>query len=297
MPKELTQKDLSTRRLRSCVMAFPNAETGEHNPRCCRFPKPCSPYGTVEAYQAGNLTERDIEPPESAPVRFERADKPESDAPIPRRRDDVFQAEQKTLRQYRVGHSFRSKMHTEVDLDLERDEQIHRLESFVLQEHLADDIYIDAHPYTTPKTWWDMFKLTFAATWWLGWLVKRRPAQFERHVVKSAVKVERYASYPEANIDVPQLGRPIPFESVRRLTEEEIEDAELQKFLEKQDAEREENMWVFLLIPETLDDLAEYTGLPKEHFESMYRYDQEFGLNSKIYLIPEGVGYRYYNKE
>jgi hypothetical protein len=292
MAQELTEKDLRTRRLKSCVQSFHNAETGENNPRCCRFPKNCSPYATIEAYQAGNISENDLEPAESAPVRFEPATTAQSNAPIPRRRDDVFQAEQKMLRQYRVGHSFRSMMHTDVDLDVDRGQQVHRLESFVLQEHLADDVYIDMHPYTVPKTWWDMFKLTFASTWWLGWLVKRRPAQFDRHVVKSAVKVERYASYPEADVAIPQLGRPLPFESVRRLTKEEIEDFELQKLLEKQDAEREENMWVFSLIPETFEDLAEYTGLPKEHFEATYRYDQEFGLNSKIYLIPEGVGYR-----
>lgn len=30
------------RRLRTCVEAWPEAETGAYNPRCCRFPKSCS---------------------------------------------------------------------------------------------------------------------------------------------------------------------------------------------------------------------------------------------------------------
>lgn len=300
MPKELTQKDLSTRRLRSCVTAFPQAETGEHNPKCCRFPKPCSPYGTIEAYQAGNLTERDIEPPESAPVRFERATTPEMERPL-MSRQPVYQAEQKVLRQHRVGHSFVSSMTEEVDklAQLERGKQVHRLEAYVLQEHLADDIYVDSTKYTTPATWWDHFKETFQTSWWLGWLVKRRPAKYDHHVVHCGVQVERYASYPEADVAVPQLGRPVPFENVRRLTEGEIEDMELQKTLQakRDEIDSEENMWVFLLIPETIDELVEHTGLPREHFQAMYDYDQDFGLNSKIYLIPEGVGYRYFNKE
>lgn len=31
-----------TPRLRECVEAWPDCETGEYDPRCCRFPKSCS---------------------------------------------------------------------------------------------------------------------------------------------------------------------------------------------------------------------------------------------------------------
>jgi len=292
--KELTPKDLSTRRLRSCVMAFPRAETGEHNPRCCRFPKPCNPYGTVEAYQAGNIAERDLESPENAPVRFERQTSPVGDTPIPRRRDEsVYQAEQKKLRQMRVGSSFVSSMREEVDpyVQLEKDRQVHRLEAMVLQEHLADDHYEEILVVTQPKTWWDHFKIDHLDSWWGRWLNTHFPSEYnsENHLVR--VKIERYASYPEADVAVPQLGRPIPFETLKRLTPEEVEDQEIQKQLEEEAEDKKQLITVYSLVPETFDDLAEETGLDRNWFESAYKYDQDFDLQSKIYIIPENFGY------
>ncbi len=54
---------LPTRRLRSCVEAWPDAETGAYDPRCCRFPKSCS----AAIYDEGRVTDEDLEP--SAPGR------------------------------------------------------------------------------------------------------------------------------------------------------------------------------------------------------------------------------------
>jgi hypothetical protein len=34
--------DQPKRRIRACVEAWPECETGEYDPRCCRFPKSCS---------------------------------------------------------------------------------------------------------------------------------------------------------------------------------------------------------------------------------------------------------------
>lgn len=60
---ELTQEDLYQRRLKACVEKWPECESGYYDPRCCRFPKSCSPHGRIEAFQAGNLSEEDLEPP------------------------------------------------------------------------------------------------------------------------------------------------------------------------------------------------------------------------------------------
>lgn len=60
---ELTQEDLYQRRLKGCVEQWPECESGLYDPRCCRFPKSCSPHGRIEAVQAGNLNEDDLEPP------------------------------------------------------------------------------------------------------------------------------------------------------------------------------------------------------------------------------------------
>lgn len=46
------------RRLRACVENWPDAETGEYNPSCCRFPKSCS----ATVYPEAHVTEADLEP-------------------------------------------------------------------------------------------------------------------------------------------------------------------------------------------------------------------------------------------
>jgi hypothetical protein len=45
------------RRLRACVEAWPEAETGEYNPACCRFPKSCS----ATVYDPERVTDADLE--------------------------------------------------------------------------------------------------------------------------------------------------------------------------------------------------------------------------------------------
>lgn len=47
-----------TRRLRACVEAWPDCETGLYNPACCRFPKSCS----CTIWDPQYVTEADLEP-------------------------------------------------------------------------------------------------------------------------------------------------------------------------------------------------------------------------------------------
>jgi hypothetical protein len=61
------------RRLAACVEAWPEAEEGMYDPRCCRFPKSCSPYPYPEQVAAGNV---ELEP--TAPV-VQGADQPAPD--------------------------------------------------------------------------------------------------------------------------------------------------------------------------------------------------------------------------
>jgi hypothetical protein len=53
------------RRLRACVENWPDAETGEYNPACCRFPKSCS----ATVYDPERVTEADLEPITPEPKR------------------------------------------------------------------------------------------------------------------------------------------------------------------------------------------------------------------------------------
>jgi hypothetical protein len=59
------------RRLRACVENWPDAETGEYNPACCRFPKSCS----ATVYDPERVTEADLEPITPEPKR-KRGDAP-----------------------------------------------------------------------------------------------------------------------------------------------------------------------------------------------------------------------------
>ncbi|WP_033338884.1 hypothetical protein [Catenuloplanes japonicus] len=45
------------RRLKACVEAWPEAETGDYDPRCCRFPKSCS----ASVYADEHVTDADLE--------------------------------------------------------------------------------------------------------------------------------------------------------------------------------------------------------------------------------------------
>lgn len=47
-----------TRRLRSCVQQWPDAYSGGHDPRCCRFPKSCS----ATVYDPDMFTPEELEP-------------------------------------------------------------------------------------------------------------------------------------------------------------------------------------------------------------------------------------------
>lgn len=44
-------------RLRACVEAWPDCETGLYDPRCCRFPKSCS----CTVYSDEHVTDADLE--------------------------------------------------------------------------------------------------------------------------------------------------------------------------------------------------------------------------------------------
>jgi hypothetical protein len=46
------------RRLRSCVEQWPECETGDYDPACCRFPKSCS----ATVYDDDKVTDADLEP-------------------------------------------------------------------------------------------------------------------------------------------------------------------------------------------------------------------------------------------
>lgn len=92
------------------------------------------------------------------------------------------------------------------------DSLVARLESYVLADKTVGDSLSVALVLTFPTSPWQFFKQRHAESWWLGWLVRRRPVRTERHADTRVVTFERYNTYPEATIRVRELGRPVVFE-------------------------------------------------------------------------------------
>jgi hypothetical protein len=58
----VNEHEVPTRRIKACVEAWPDCETGLYDPRCCRFPKSCS----CTIYDLEYVEDCDLE--EDAPV-------------------------------------------------------------------------------------------------------------------------------------------------------------------------------------------------------------------------------------
>jgi hypothetical protein len=87
-----------------------------------------------------------------------------------------------------------------------------RLESYVMAEKLVGDTKDVSGSIPFPTSPWQFFKQRHSGSWWLRWLVTRRPVRVERHRWEASVTFERYANYPESTLRVPELGRPVIFE-------------------------------------------------------------------------------------
>lgn len=97
------------------------------------------------------------------------------------------------------------------------------VESYVLRERLVGDtkrvrkVVPVETPMRFPASPWQFFKQRHQTSWWLGWLVRRRPVRTRLHSVtrsvtfEAEVTFERYATYPEATVYYPpdRLGKPV----------------------------------------------------------------------------------------
>lgn len=90
-------------------------------------------------------------------------------------------------------------------------------DEYVLAEKLATDRYYAETSFDIPASTWQMLKAKRQWTWGWRWLVRRYPVVYNTIEKRVAIKVERYASYPEADVVINKLGRPIPYERVKRI--------------------------------------------------------------------------------
>lgn len=131
--------------------------------------------------------------------------------------DAEFVVSKKILDRLRLYKTVRVKHDVFMSADYDIDFHQFRVlaERDILADHIADDYYSDYVTFDYPATTWQMFKQTHEFSWWLGWLVRRYPVQRAGTVKSVSIKVKRYLGYPEAK--VPNMGRPIIYETVERL--------------------------------------------------------------------------------
>lgn len=80
----------------------------------------------------------------------------------------------------------------------------HQLVASVLAEKLPPERVAEQKTFTfsVPASPWQQFKSSHAESWWLRWLVRRRPAAMVTHgfVGELTVDLDRYWAYPEARV-------------------------------------------------------------------------------------------------
>lgn len=129
---------------------------------------------------------------------------------------------EKILTQLPIEQSFKVKRNTIISMDENPEDFIRnelrvRIEQFVVAEKLAEDVYRGAAKWEQPATTWDMYKQTHQYRWWMRWLIRRRPVRYRYFSQTVAIKVERYAAYPDVNVEFPHLGKPVPIEIVKEM--------------------------------------------------------------------------------
>lgn len=70
----MTAPEWPPRRWKACVETWPDAEDGDYNPACCRFPKSCSPYPYREQLANGVAHRDNLEPPRPTLQRLPELD-------------------------------------------------------------------------------------------------------------------------------------------------------------------------------------------------------------------------------
>ncbi len=114
----------------------------------------------------------------------------------------------------RIGHFSRSSLRYDEQEEFEMDRMISRLEMDVLTRKLVDKTYETVETYKLPTSWWQHLKRDYFPEWF-----KRKwPVKETEHTVKLKVEFERYATYPEADIEMPnRFGEMYLYENFRVL--------------------------------------------------------------------------------
>lgn len=128
--------------------------------------------------------------------------------------DPIIRTTQVALEQRKVGAALEVSRQASLSVrpDVLADRLLMQLESYVLAEKLVGDTKTVTGAIDFPSSPWQFYKQRHAESWWLRWLVNRRPVRTTAHRYERYVTFERYAHYPRSTLRVPELGRAVIFE-------------------------------------------------------------------------------------
>lgn len=90
---------------------------------------------------------------------------------------------------------------------------VHQLTARVLADQLPPEQATTTKVFTfeIPATWWQAFKADHADSWWLAWLVSRRPVRTRvyRREGRLDIELRRYWSWPKAKVLPSEWGSPV----------------------------------------------------------------------------------------
>lgn len=90
------------------------------------------------------------------------------------------------------------------------------VEAYVLADKCVEDQQVYRPLFWFPSSPWQHFKHKHRESWWLGWLVRRRPVRQTAWGKSMEVDFTRYATYPKATYPVPpEFGKPVWYETER----------------------------------------------------------------------------------
>lgn len=122
--------------------------------------------------------------------------------------------------QTRLGAAVLNDLQLESWQDVLMDQLVVQLSSYVQAERLLDTTVSESKDVVlaAPDSTWQMFKSRHTASWWLRWLIRRRPVRYSTIIktVTLTVNTVGYATFPDSTYVTPspRLGSPV-FQMIR----------------------------------------------------------------------------------
>lgn len=110
--------------------------------------------------------------------------------------------------QTNVGAQVRGSLHAQVAESILGD-LVYRLTADILAEKLPPETVARSKTFTVskvPTSSWQHFKSEHPESWWLGWLVRRRPVEYREIEFEATLTVDldRYRTFPQCNYTFPK---------------------------------------------------------------------------------------------